>query len=285
VSAPVLLPAELLTPSVSYRTLGASVQGGLVGIGVIDKSRIIDDSVDRSADHYSALYVLRGSGTYSDTLGCRSRFQSGSVIQRLTDRLHSVRFDPGCAFVECFIALNRPLSASFMTMGLIEVRRPVVHPGLDLAIAQDLIATRERLRNASEFELPNVGAHLIELLLELLTRDRRAAPDDAHGKLVEEACLALSSSLDERPALAGIIDRSQLSYERFRKIFKARMRVSPGEYRIRRRIDRAREMLDRPELTIRDIAERLGYPNPYSFSTQFKHIVGISPQGFRTRHG
>jgi len=284
-AVPLLLPSQLLRSSAAYRTIGASVQDGMVGIGVIDKSGTIEDATDIQCEHYSALYVLRGSGTYMDATGITARFAAGSLIQRLTDRRHTVRFDPGAGFVECFIALNRPLSVAFQAMALIESRRPVVHPGLDLAMAQDLVDTRERLRNASEFELARIAAHLIDLLLDLLTRDRRAAPEDVHGALVEQACEALSGSLDERPALSGIIMRAHLSYERFRKIFRARMHVSPGEYRIRRRIERARELLARPDLSVRAISEMLGYPNPYSFSTQFKHVIGLSPLGFRRRRG
>jgi AraC family transcriptional regulator of arabinose operon len=284
-AASLLLPSELLRSSATYRTIGASVHDGMVGIGVIDKSGRVDDASDILCEHYSALYVLRGSGTYSDATGIRERFSQGSLIQRLTDRRHTVRFDPGCGFVECFIALNKPLSVAFQAMSLIDSRRPVVHPGLDLAMAQDLVATRERLRRASELELARLGAHVIDLLLDLLTRDRRAAPDDPHGMMVEHACEALASSLDERPMLAQIIKRSQISYERFRKIFRSRMNVSPGEYRIRRRIERARELLANPELSVRAISEILGYPNPYSFSTQFKHAVGLSPLGFRRRRG
>jgi AraC-like DNA-binding protein len=74
-----------------------------------------------------------------------------------------------------------------------------------------------------------------------------------------------------------------MGYESFRKEFRARMGVSPGDYRIRRRIDRARELLTSTTQSVKEIAYELGYPNPSVFSLQFKREVGRSPEHYRSR--
>ena len=63
------------------------------------------------------------------------------------------------------------------------------------------------------------------------------------------------------------------------------MGVSPGDYRIRRRIDRAQRLLMDPERQIKDIAAELGYPGPAAFSAQFNRFAGYSPNLFRRLHG
>ena len=73
-----------------------------------------------------------------------------------------------------------------------------------------------------------------------------------------------------------------MSYERFRKVFRARMGVSPAAYRIRRRIDRARELLV-GGVSVSRVADELGYANPFIFSAQFKRLVGASPRAFQRR--
>jgi AraC family transcriptional regulator, arabinose operon regulatory protein len=277
------LPAALLRTDAAYRTLGASTAVGLIGIGVIDKTGTVDEVSDYKPDHYSALYVLRGSGTYRDSLGNALNFTQGSLIQRLTDRRHTLRFDPGCRFTECFIAVNAPLSESLMGMGMIDVRRPVVHPGIDLALVRDLRQRLEALRASSEAELPSQVAALVVVLIELLARERRRDTADRSDEIVSEMCRVLGSRIDERAALAGLTARFQLSYERLRKLFRQRMRLSPGEYRIRRRIDHARELLIHDARTITAIADELGYANPYIFSRQFKQRIGVSPEAYRPR--
>jgi AraC family transcriptional regulator of arabinose operon len=279
----VALPITLLAPDSAYRTLGASREAGLIGIGVVDKSKVIIDSDDRTVDHYSALYVLRGSGEYQDSTGVHARFSQGSVIQRLCDRRHSLRFDPGARFVECFLALNATLASGLMNMRLIDGRRPVVHPGIDPALLANLRTLLRRLRAASEAELPRVAAEVIWSLVDLLTRDRALDPADPHAALIARACQALANGADAATALSAAVGRRGLSYERFRKIFRERIGISPGEYRLRRRIDRARELLMDGEVPIAEIAHELGYANAFAFSAQFRERVGMPPSEFR-RH-
>lgn len=72
-----------------------------------------------------------------------------------------------------------------------------------------------------------------------------------------------------------------LSYERNRKIFTEQVGVSPHAYRIRRRLDRACEMLREARVSISEIAEHLGYADPFTFSRQFTKERGSSPTAFR----
>jgi AraC-like DNA-binding protein len=280
---PLPVPAQLLSTDSVYRTMGGSRESGLIGIGVIDKSGRSADATSTQPDHYSALYVLRGSGEYHDDTGFRATFRQGSLIQRFTDRRHTTRLEPASGFIECFIAVNRSLATALMTMGVIDRRRPVLDPGIDATMVHELLALRRRLHASSEPELPLLAGEVLRALLDLLTRDLRVDAADPHAELVSDACRALTSDLDERSVIAAIVGRSGLSYERFRKVFRARMGVSPGEYRIRRRIDRARELLNADDLPIKDIAERLGYANPFVFSAQFRERVGVPPEVYRRR--
>ena len=46
-------------------------------------------------------------------------------------------------------------------------------------------------------------------------------------------------------------------------------------------MNRACEMLVGSEQSIRLIAQKLGYTNPYHFSHRFKNIIGVSPDNYR----
>jgi AraC-like DNA-binding protein len=273
------LPAGLVRNDSAYRTLAHDTADGMVGLGLLDKAALVVDCRDFRCDHYGAIYVLRGSGVYRDSTGVEARFRQGSLFQRLHDRHHSVTFDPGARFAECFVALNIPLAERLMAMRLIDARRPVLHPGLDLGLVGELERTIARLRRAEEHQLPQLTRRLLDALLDLLTRDR----GDPDGALIADACRALSRCLDERISLRALAARSGMSYEGFRKLFRARMGISPGAYRIRRRIERARELLDEGRHTVKAISEQLGYANPYVLSAQFKRTVGMSPEAYRWR--
>ena len=72
-----------------------------------------------------------------------------------------------------------------------------------------------------------------------------------------------------------------MSYERFRKVFKERVGMSPGDYRIRRRVELACRLLVQERIPAKQVAYDLGYADEYCFSKQFRKFIGVSPDAFR----
>jgi AraC family transcriptional regulator, arabinose operon regulatory protein len=93
--------------------------------------------------------------------------------------------------------------------------------------------------------------------------------------------MALARDLHERLDVPTIAERFGVSYERFRKIFRQRVGVSPAAYRIRHRIERAKALIAQERMSNKQVAYALGYRDPFTFSKQFKHVMGVSPEGFR----
>ena len=81
-------------------------------------------------------------------------------------------------------------------------------------------------------------------------------------------------------SLQSLARNLNMSYERFRKLFKQFVGHSPGEFRILRRIDRGKTLLLK-QYTVAEAAGELGYPDAFSFSKQFKRYTGMSPTQFK----
>lgn len=69
----------------------------------------------------------------------------------------------------------------------------------------------------------------------------------------------------------------------FRRVFHAVMGMNPKQYTLRGRLHHAQQLLANRNLSITDVAQRLGYQTIYAFSSQFKHLTGQSPMQWRTR--
>ena len=63
--------------------------------------------------------------------------------------------------------------------------------------------------------------------------------------------------------------------------FKKNYSVGLAEYITLVRIDHAKELLTETNLSISDIAEKVGYVNSRSFFRSFMRIAGTSPKGYR----
>lgn len=67
--------------------------------------------------------------------------------------------------------------------------------------------------------------------------------------------------------------------------FKKNYKIGLAEYITLVRIEHAKELLTETNISISDIAERVGYVNSRSFFRSFMRIVGTSPKGYRTSEG
>jgi AraC-like DNA-binding protein len=74
-----------------------------------------------------------------------------------------------------------------------------------------------------------------------------------------------------------------VSYSRFRALFRRCTGLSPAQYHLQLRIRRACELLEGSALRIKEVADRLGFESPYYFSRLFKKKTGVSPEAWRVR--
>lgn len=108
------------------------------------------------------------------------------------------------------------------------------------------------------------------LLLTGIQHSRIKSPLKNGRRFLEEN---YSLSLEE------IAERCGMNYHTFRRQFTAKYGVSPGKYRIQKRIEAAVRYLEQG-VSISDTAELLGYPDVYTFSHQFHSVKGVSPRRY-----
>jgi AraC family transcriptional regulator len=84
-------------------------------------------------------------------------------------------------------------------------------------------------------------------------------------------------------ALAAV---AQISPYHFSRLFKQSTGLSPHQYLLRQRIERARELLADPRRRIAQVSYELGFPNQSYFTTVFRTLVGATPGAYqRQRSG
>jgi AraC family transcriptional regulator len=82
-------------------------------------------------------------------------------------------------------------------------------------------------------------------------------------------------SLDELAAVA------HLSTYHFARLFKASTGLPPHQYVIARRIERAKQLLRGDDLSLAQVAARVGFWDQGHFTRHFKRLVGVTPGCFR----
>ena len=81
-------------------------------------------------------------------------------------------------------------------------------------------------------------------------------------------------------SLADMAAISRVPMETFRTRFVAEVGMPPLSYVLHCKMERAKELLRDQDCSVRQAGIAVGMQDPYHFSKQFKHIVGISPSAF-----
>ncbi|GEP59719.1 hypothetical protein RSO01_68850 [Reyranella soli] len=91
----------------------------------------------------------------------------------------------------------------------------------------------------------------------------------------------VDAHLGEPMHLRDMANAAGLSRMHFASQFRAATGVRPREYLLRRRVDRAKDLLAGTDLTLVDIAMSIGFANQSHFSTVFGRMEGQTPGRWR----
>jgi transcriptional regulator GlxA family with amidase domain len=81
--------------------------------------------------------------------------------------------------------------------------------------------------------------------------------------------------------LADLAGHAQMSLRTFTRRFRDETGISPGQWLIRQRVSRARELLEATDLTIDQVAARSGFATAASLRQHMHAAVGVAPVAYR----
>lgn len=126
------------------------------------------------------------------------------------------------------------------------------------------------------------GVHVLQQALSFLALQLRLSAFKGSSNFDLEAVETLMrNNLHQELNLDTLAHYSQLSKYHFSKKFKELTDTSPIQHFINMKIQQACIRLDNSHDAIKQIAEELGYNDPYYFSRLFKKTVGMSPKQYR----
>jgi two-component system response regulator YesN len=107
-------------------------------------------------------------------------------------------------------------------------------------------------------------------------QDAQISPLVRRGKLFVQEHYA-----DPDVTLEQAAEKLQVSPVYFGRVFKQELGISFGHYLTQTRMKRAIQLLTATELSVLDVAERVGYHSQHYFSTSFRKLLGMSPLQYR----
>jgi AraC family transcriptional regulator len=93
----------------------------------------------------------------------------------------------------------------------------------------------------------------------------------------------LDDTIERSFDLDGVAAEACLSPHHFHRTFSAALGEAPYAYVARRRIERARRLLEESDMPVADVCAAVGYESLASFTTRFRRMVGTPPAAYRAR--
>ena len=109
--------------------------------------------------------------------------------------------------------------------------------------------------------------------------------EDQSDSAVKKAKAYIQEHFDSDLSLDEVSREVNISPYYFSKLFKEESGENFIEYLTRVRITKAKEMLENPSLSIKEISAMSGYSDPNYFSRAFKKQTNMTPSEYKTRYG
>ena len=215
-----------------------------------------------------ATFVERRPRTLTSALHAGQRYRSSSII----------------LLPEFFDRLEQSYPGEFRgVLGLFDTRFDT--PGeLEIGRALGRIPSRPPTESGGALALRAAVDGLIASLAA--SKDASTHGEESTAQLVRRAKGLVEQALDEGtapPTVDGLAKALYVSRSRLCAAFQRETGQGPGQHMRRTRIERACELLGQRDLTVADVARRLGYPGLSAFDHAFTRATGLSPHAWRNQ--
>ena len=124
-----------------------------------------------------------------------------------------------------------------------------------------------------------------ESLQSTLLEKSKISSEHISGRVVDERIRRSIEVIESNLSLVSLAEvprASGLSARNFNRLFLKETGLTPKDFLILRRIEKAKVLLKTTKMTVTDISLEVGYNSLSKFIATFKKIAGILPSDFRT---
>jgi len=223
-------------------------------------------------------FVVKGSGSVSD--GRESvRANGGDIYILRQNRDHDYFSDAHEPWEKMFLNIRGPLAEQILSAYGFENDIIIDGEGLEEDFRNMVQATFDKTKSSSEI-FARVATDFHALVIKLAERRGEIRPKDEEMETLRCYLAENTHRTVSNRELSQLIHRCE---DYCIKKFKSEFGKTPYEYQIDEKMRAAKTILKRSNLTIAEIAERLGYCDQHYFSNLFKKKCGISPSEYRKK--
>lgn len=234
-------------------------------------------------DHYLVHYVLKGKG-YFHINGKIHTIHKGEGFLICPDVITFYQADNDDPWDYTWVGFNGIKAQQFLKQANLDDQRPVFKYDKNDNLKDCMASMISSMTLAKEGETRIKG--LLYLFLSYLIEARQESdsdikPENQKELYIENAIDYINKNYSRKVTITNLanyigIDRSYLC-----ALFKSFVKLSPQQYLIIFRLEKACDMMKTTNLSVGDISRSVGYSDPLQFSKTFKKVKGLSPKNYK----
>jgi AraC-like DNA-binding protein len=236
----------------------------------------------RSLDALQIVLITQGQGWLETRRSGTKAIESGMAFLLLPGVWHRYRPDPSTGWSESWIEIRGSIPE-----GLIyeesSLSEKVVRARFEIPGLEEVMRRIHNLADDSGSTRPELSAEALRCLALLSKEFKVSSSGESFGHSILKAERYFSEHHAEALDMREVARSLDVSYSSFRRSFTRRTGLSPWQYVLQLRLERARRLLQTGDGTLDDISSRLGFSSAFHLSSAFKKAYGLAPSIWRRK--
>lgn len=226
--------------------------------------------------------IVKGRGTYLIN-NRQYHFKARSVLIIPPGVSHCWRPEPNCLIEKICLLFRKGMKSQLGAIGLFDA--PCYFEFSEAEMTEAVFILRQiaqEYREQADWWVKAVQAGLMKLLILIKRASLRPAKRAQNDRLTAGMLDYLESRFKQKLYMRELSAHFGFSADYLSKYFKRRVGMGIKHYLLQRRIIEAKKILeDHPELTIRAVAEAVGFNDFTVFNRSFKICLGMTSAVYR----
>jgi len=232
-------------------------------------------------DHYLIHFILEGKGKFcvKDKLYKLEKNQGFLICPNTITYYEADKKEP---WIYTWVGFKGIKAENYLKLANLEESNPIFsyEEGDLVKKCFEEMRKASELKKGKELRLQGLLAIFLSELIEKSHVDE--AIDNNYKELyIKKTLNFIETNFSRSVTVSKLAQNIGLNKNYFSAFFRENMGMSPQQYLIKFRMNRARELMNNASLTISDIARSVGYNDPLGFSKIFKKTMGVSPKDYR----
>ncbi len=241
-------------------------------------------SKGRVFQEYQLIYITQGSGVFESRSCKRTRVSAGTMIMLFPGEWHTYRPDEAVGWMEYWVGFRGHYIDQLVARKFFSKSNPVLDIGVSLSLSNLYEKMLEAVQECRSGYQPFISSIVIHLLGAVYYKNKnRSFTNSEAVEKINEARTLMQLEVESPSSPKDIADKLGVSYSWFRQMFKKYTDVSPSQYQLHLKYVRAKELLERTDATVSEIAYTLNFGNVGQFSSFFRKNEGLSPGVYRKK--